>query len=132
MTEELLKFFKNRADSVDQIIYKDFEEMLNLKFKGSTKRNTFINVNSSISFIKIKRGVYYPHVDLETPTTNRDFMERKGKSGFDSIPLCKEEDIISNFIVSKYGFEKKEKNEVDFIDTTEGDLLFYCVNCYRK
>ena len=131
MTEELLEFFKNKADSVDQSVYKDFEEMFNLKFKGSTKRNTFININSNISFIIIKRVVYYPHINLETPKTNRDFIEFNEKPDYDKIPMYKEEDSISNFIMSKYGLEKKEENEVVFLNTAEGDL-FYCISCYRK
>ena len=133
MTEELLQFFKNKADSVDQIVYKDFKEMLSLKFKGSTKRKeTLININTNINFIKIKRVVYYPYFSPETPKTNGDVIEFSEKPDYDKIPMYKEEDIISNFIVSKYGFEKKEENKVDLLNTTEGDLLFYCVSCYRK
>mgnify|MGYP006434444889 CR=1 FL=1 len=132
MTEELLEFFKNKADSVDQSVYKDFEEMFNLKFKGSTKRKrTLININSNINFIKIKRVVYYRYFSTETPKKNRDVIEFNEKPDYDKIPMYKEENMISNFMMRKFEFKKKQKNELYFLNTAEG-VLFYCVSCYGK
>lgn len=130
MTKELFKYFKNKADIVDSNVYENFEQLTDLRFKGSRKMKTFININSNVNYIKIIRGVLYPRINLETPKTNKDVLELNTKFDFDNIPLLKKEGKISEFIMNKFEFIEIGK-EKEFLETAEG-FLFYKKNIYEK